>query len=105
MLRVLHFHHPPRVQAPPDLLPLGLDLLVGPDHGERDAGLNERSSISCCRRTASRAAEKQRETHLEDSGLLFKIFVLVGLGVRKVVDLDAVVVNLVQDLKRGNKTP
>ena len=39
VLGVLHLHHAPGVQPTPHLLPLGLDLLVGPHHRERDAGL------------------------------------------------------------------
>ena len=39
VLGVLHLHHAPGVQATPHLLPLSLDLLVGPHHRKRYAGL------------------------------------------------------------------
>lgn len=42
VLRVLHLHHSPGVQAAPHLLPLGLDLLVGSHHCKWDTGLGKK---------------------------------------------------------------
>ena len=38
--------------------------------------------------------------YLQDPGLLLEVLVLIGLGVRKVVDLDPVLVDLIQNLHR-----
>lgn len=51
MLRVLHLHDAPWVEAASDLLAFGFDQLVGPDHRERDAGLQRDSQA---RRTPRR---------------------------------------------------
>lgn len=42
------------------------------------------------------------EVYLEDLGLLFEVLILIGLGIRKVVNLDAVFINLIQNLRRPN---
>ena len=39
MLRVLHLHNTPRVQAASDLLALGFNQLIGSNHRERYTGL------------------------------------------------------------------
>ena len=41
MLRVLHLHDAPGVQPASDRLALGFDQLIGSNHGEGDAGLEE----------------------------------------------------------------
>lgn len=41
MLRVLHLNNPPGIETASDLLPLHLDQLVGANHGEGNAGLEE----------------------------------------------------------------
>lgn len=41
VLRALHLHDAPRVQAASDLLAFGFDQLIGSHHRERDAGLGD----------------------------------------------------------------
>lgn len=38
--------------------------------------------------------------YLEDPGLLFEIFIFIGLGIGKMVDFDAVLVDLVENLDK-----
>lgn len=45
VLRILHLHDPPGIQAAPHFLPLGLDLLVGSHHCKWDAGLEKRRYV------------------------------------------------------------
>lgn len=42
-------------------------------------------------------------SHLQDPGLLFELLVLIGVGVRQLVDPDPVLCNLIQDLTMENK--
>lgn len=42
--------------------------------------------------------EKAEETHFQDSSLFFKVFVLIRLCIRKVVDLDSMLIDLIQNL-------
>lgn len=133
---ILHLHHSPGVQAAPYLLPLGLDLLVGPHHCKWDASLGKRSSPEhesgvkvqpLTRRKGTLKGNPQSKgvipvgagshlsawfganktllrgweaspVYLEDPGLLFEILVLVRLCVRKVVNLDTVFIDLIQNL-------
>lgn len=112
MLWVLHLHHSPGVQAAPHLLPLGLNLLVGAHHRKRDASLGKSAhsyqGIWRLKNTLPNAfvydtlLEIIAETpvYLEDPGLLFKVFILIRLGVGQVVNLDTVFINFIEDLSK-----
>lgn len=41
--------------------------------------------------------------HLQDSGLLLELLILVRVGIRKLVDFDPALCNLIQDLARSGK--
>lgn len=42
--------------------------------------------------------------YLEDPGLLFEILILIGLSVRKVVNLDTMFIDLIQNLSKKKVT-
>jgi len=42
--------------------------------------------------------------YLENPGLLFEVFVFIGLSIRKMVDLDTVLVNLIENLTNMKAT-
>lgn len=48
--------------------------------------------------------KKDMKRNLQDSSLLFEVFVLIRLGVRKVVNLDSVLIDLIQNLGEKNAT-
>lgn len=41
---------------------------------------------------------RERRVYLEDPGLLFEVLILVRLSIRKVVNLDAMFIDLIQNL-------
>lgn len=43
---------------------------------------------------------KIRPTYLENPGLLFEIFILIGLSIREVIDLNAMFINFIQNLEQ-----
>lgn len=102
MFRILDFYDSPWVQTTSDLLPLHLDQLVGADHSEGNTCLGEE-----LQRVRSSGNKNQRSIngegislHLEDSRLLLELFVLVRVRIWKLVDFDAVLSDLIQDLRR-----
>lgn len=104
MLRVLHLHDSPGVQAAPHLLPLGLDLLVGSHHCKWDTGL-EKDGLKHVKPTLEVSLQyptgnftEVRGDYLQDPRLLFEILILIRLGIRKVVNFDSVFIDLIQDL-------
>lgn len=115
MLRILHLHHTPGVQAAPHLLPLGLNLLVRAHHCKRDACLKKRGRLTQLLTTNKRLdsleecdslkEKNNNKGNLQDSSLLFEVFILIRLGIRKVVNLDSVLIDLIKNLgeKNANK--
>lgn len=104
MLRVLHLHHTPGVKTTPDFFTFGLDLLIGANHRERDAGLERSRHLQTSGHEASPHLCLRISTNLQDPGLFLKVLIFVGLCVWKVVDLDAVFIDLIQNLK-NKKVP
>lgn len=45
-------------------------------------------------------SQNLEEAYLQDPRLLFEIFILIRLSIRKVVNFDSMLINLIQDLTR-----
>lgn len=46
----------------------------------------------------------EKNTYLENPGLLFEIFILIRLGIREVIDLDAMLIDFIQNLEPIKKS-
>lgn len=87
VLRVLHLHDTPRVEAASDLLAFGFNQLIGSDHRERDAGL-ERDSQA---RRTPRGNPGAHGTHAEHLTAYYSKFTQRATGTPTTSDFTVAV--------------